>query len=129
MSIDVHRRPSTGFYDTSSSSGTRGAIRTNLAISGPSFSDPTVEVHEGRRISGHTTVPRGLLPKFFFAQGFFARSSTDIIPDTSIVRIIHLRLDISEQVLWRLPSRKPAIVKVCPGTSGGITKFSEHEAD
>jgi len=55
-------------------------------------------------------LPWGLLPELFFAEGFFARSSTGIIPDTSIVRIIHLRLDISEQVFRRLPGLKPAIL-------------------
>jgi hypothetical protein len=49
MRIEVPWRSITGFYDTSSSSGNKGAIRTNLAISGLNFSDPTVEGHKGRR--------------------------------------------------------------------------------
>ena len=58
--------------------------------------------------------------RLFLAEGFFARSPTGIIPDTSIVRIIHLRLDISEQVLRRLPSRKPAIVSDLSDRRGDV---------
>jgi len=65
-------------------------------------------------------LPWGLLPELFFAEGFFARSSTGIILDTSIARIIHLRLDISEQVLRRLPSRKPAIVSDLSDRRGDV---------
>ena len=56
----------------------------------------------------------------FFAEGFFARSSTGFIPATSIVRIIHLRLDISQQVLRRLPGRKPAIVSNLSNRRGDV---------
>ena len=65
-------------------------------------------------------LPWGLLPELFFAEGFFGRSSTGIIPDTSIVRIIHLRLDISEQVFRRLPGRKPAIVSDLGNRGGDV---------